>query len=200
MRIRPILAMFLVAGLALPVSAQATHLKPAKPKPKPVCLLIIDASGDATGTGTAYAQTPSSDDGLDIISADIATNTTTLTTTIRLKKLTIDDLAAPTGRGFHFTFSVGQQSTTLAAFVSPAGTSWYDGKGTGVVDTAGSQIRMSVPLSDLPVKVTPGTVLTGLSATTSRWVDSAIIIAQADKATSTRTYTASAPSCLAVGS
>src|SRR3954451_18472307 len=96
------LLMVLVAS-TLCVPAVAAHATPGKKhKAKPACKLVTDGSGDAKGTGTAVT-TPSSDANLDIITADIATNATTLTGVLRVSKPSASDSMAPTGWEYQVT-------------------------------------------------------------------------------------------------
>jgi len=193
------LFLVLVAS-SLCVPAIAAHATPAKKhKPKPACKLVTDGGGDAKGTGTAVS-TPSSDANLDIISADVATSATTLTGVVRVSKLASSDSMAPTGWQYQVVFTVGGVADKVDVVVGPGGTSWDGGKGTGKIDAAKKEVRISVPLSALNVPVKPGTVLSDIGARTFRVGNSnQIALGLVDTADSTKTYVAGAPSCVKVG-
>jgi hypothetical protein len=195
---RRVLLVLVASTLCVPaIAAHATVTK--KHRPKPVCKLVTDRSGDAKGTGTALT-TPSSDANLDIISADVATNATTLTGVVRVSKLASSDSTAPAGWQYQVVFSVGGYTDTVEVVVGPSGTSWNGGKGTGKIDAAKKEVRISVPLSALHVPVKPGTVLTGIGARTFRVGSSnQIVLGLVDTADSSKTYVAGARSCVKVG-
>jgi hypothetical protein len=205
LRSRPIIFTAALACVALAgVPAQAGRPQP-KPKPKPpVCNLIVDEAGDATGTGIADTSTPSSDANLDIISADIASNATTVTAVVRLSALSASDQAAPTGQKYTVSVSVGESQLTLQAQISPMGNSFGTSggvKGSGVVDEAAKEVRISAALADLPVKIPPGTPMTALAANSYRSVGTTdVVLGRADNAASTKSYVAAYPSCVKVGS
>jgi hypothetical protein len=188
-----------VALVAPALSAHASVDRKRKPKPPPpVCKLVVDGSGDATGTGTAV--NGSNDPNLDIVSADVATNTKTLTAVVRLASLATGDNTAPTGREYQVVFTVGAVTGSVDAVMSPSGTSFAGGKGKGVIDLKKKEVRISVPLSSLTVPVKPKTKLTAIGARTYRVVGSdQVLLGNVDKADSTSTYIAGTPSCVKVG-
>jgi hypothetical protein len=186
-----------VPAVAAHVTADAANT--AKKRVKPVCKLVTDGSGDAKGTGTAVA-TPSSDANLDIISADVATNVTTLTGVVRVSKLATNDSMAPTGWQYMVTFGVGDTTTSINAVFGPGGTSWNGGKGTGKIIAKKKEIHISVPLSQLSVPITPGTVITGIGARTYRVGGSdQVALGLVDTADTSKTYLAGAKSCVKPG-
>lgn len=148
-----------VVALALaaagPSSFAATKHKPKhkpKPKPKPVCNLVTDPKGNE---GPSQNGQGWPDPALDIVSADIASNAKYLTVAIRVAKLTIPDPQAPAGVYYSFSF-VGSQSQIghfLDVRIAPTASGtwapvWQDGThGTGVIDTAHNEIRITQPLS-----------------------------------------------------
>ena len=151
---RRVLLVLVASTLCVPaIAAHATVTK--KHRPKPVCKLVTDRSGDAKGTGTALT-TPSSDANLDIISADVATNATTLTGVVRVSKLATSDSTAPAGWQYQVVFSVGGYTDTVEVVVGPSGTSWNGGKGTGKIDAAKKEVRISVPLRPQDCELTEG--------------------------------------------
>ena len=68
-----------------------------KKKPKPVCNLVKDLKSDATDNGTNAVKTPN-DPNLDIVTADVASNSKTVTGVIRLTALALRSPARWTGR------------------------------------------------------------------------------------------------------
>jgi hypothetical protein len=158
---------------------------------KPVCHLVTDPAGDATGTGTPV--TAPNDPDLDIVGADIATNSSTLTAVVRLAAVAPSDSTAPTGMEYQVVFAVGTTTMAVDAVIAPNGTSWAAGKGKGVVNAAKKEIHISVPLSTLPK-------ITGIGARTYRAVaNDQILLGNVDKADGASTYLAGQPSCVKVG-
>src|SRR3982751_4828473 len=81
-------------------AASTASAKPAKAKAvKPVCNLVQDAKGDAGANNIPGA------DGDDIVSADVASDATTLTGVIRLAALQANDPQAPFGRNYSVLFT-----------------------------------------------------------------------------------------------
>jgi hypothetical protein len=90
--VRPVVAVATLACLAGGVTANAAT--------KPVCNLVVDDKGDGAGV-------LADSDGLDILSADIASDSKKITAVIRLagpptKTLTT---AAPEGGAYYFVFN-----------------------------------------------------------------------------------------------
>jgi hypothetical protein len=193
---RPVILVVSAAlvGLGLTAEAAPTRVR------KPICYLIKDPKGDANAIGTNGAKTPQSDPSMDILSADFATNATTITGVIRLAGLSADDQMAPTGRSYQWTFQVGDRSTIIDAVISQTGVSWYGGKGRGVVDYKRKQIRISVPLTKLEVRIRPGTVLRYNGALTRRvGFTSSVDFGVVDKAATSRSFVAGSRTCVKVG-
>ena len=196
---RAVIGVVIACVLALTsLSAHAATKKKKKPAPpKPVCNLITDPKGDVS-TG---------DSSLDIVSADVATNATTITGVIRVAKLASPDVMAPEGMFFqiNFTGSAGQTGQHLDAQLLPTGNVFQGGAGTGVVDLAKSEIRISVPLSQWTAASTivPGPPFHNfiVYADHGNPVVAApdTFTAAGDTATSKSTYTPGTPSCVAVG-
>jgi hypothetical protein len=195
---RRVLMVLVASTLCVPaIAAHAMVTK--KHRPKPVCKLVTDGSGDAKGFASAVTM-PSSDANLDIISADVATNATTLTGVLRVSKLASSDSTAPTGWEYQVTFGVNGVTDGVNVVIGPNGTTWHGGKGKGKIDAAKKEIRISVPLSALNVPIKPGTVLTDLGARTWRVGGSdQVVIGLVDTAGSSKTYVAGTRSCVKVG-
>ena len=181
--VRPVLALTLVASLS--AAGVASAVTKPKPKPvKPVCHLVTDATGDAS------PQSPlPSDDTLDITSADIATNATTLTVVVRVLNLGATSVPQHTGVSYEVNFALPSAANQLfLSYASDdsgahsefgdietlAGQGNYTPKGTAttVVDKAKNEIRISAKLSDLSAlgKFTPGVKITGIDAKTSQLI------------------------------
>jgi hypothetical protein len=179
-------AVLLAASLVLVGTAGYASAAPAKAKAaKPVCNLVADAKGDA-----AYNNVPGAD-GDDIVSADVASDATTITGVLRTAALTSPDPQAPFGRGYFVLFSAPGSADQLfvSARTYPQGTtfvygyqgvdpntgvntSYTLGQATGVLDAAKSEVRISVPIKALvdgaKAKLAPGTKLSALTAQTYR--------------------------------
>lgn len=188
-----------VAGVVLTSAWAANATTDTTRVVKPICNQVKDTNGDAKGTGLPVS-TPQSDANLDIVSADVATNATTITGVIRLAGLAANDNLAPSGREYRVTFQVGETVAEITAVISPSGTSWNGGTGRGVVDTNKKQIRISVPLTKLPVRVRPGTPLKNVGALTFRvGLTSNVALGLVDAARTSRTYVAGTATCVKVG-
>lgn len=201
----------LIAGVGATQAGAATKAKPAKPV-KQVCDEVSDVTGDATGF-LEPGLLPS-EPGLDIVSADIATNTTTLTAVVRVLKLSSTTLA-PTGRTFYVNFTVGGTQLYIHGDSTPT-SGITGGVGTiattrtemaGVVkvtyDNAKSEVRMSVPLAVFGKKspIKKGTHITAINALSQREIDLvAVAITPTADETGNGDYVAGTPSCVKVGS
>lgn len=188
----------LLVGVA---AADAAPKARPKPKPKPACNLIKDAKGDATDNGTGRAVATPNDPNLDLLSADVATNATTLTAVFRLASVDGTGNNSPTGRAYNLSFLAKSTVIEIEALVGPGNLhKWADDKGKGTIDTGKKEIRVHVPLSALPVQIKPGDKFTEMKASTWRWVGiTPISLGQADNGVATTPYSASYPSCVAVG-
>jgi hypothetical protein len=167
----------------------------AAPKAKPVCNLIVDAKGDA-----AYSAAPGAD-GDDIVSADVASNSTTVTGVVRVAALASPDPQAPLGRNYTVLFSAPKSGDLLfmSARTYPQGTKFVYGyqamdpstgvntnyalgDATGTTDTAKGEIHISVPVKGFvdgaKAKLAPGAKLVGLTATVDRIVGQGFVPSQ----------------------
>jgi hypothetical protein len=210
--VRPVLALAVCGALAV-----ATGVAGAAPKVKPVCNLLTDPAGDANGTflqeGVAGAP---SEDAVDIVSGDIATQGKTLTTVLRVKKLAVSSPTAPGGLHWKFFFNVGDTKIYTQAVAAAGGTPTFAfgtidsatgtskslGAASGVLDLAKSEVRVSVPVSALPERPKAGTLIGTLAPNAGRFVGNdnvGTFSDSTDVATSDSTYKVNAPSCVAVG-
>lgn len=184
------------------------------------CPLILDELGDSRGFGV------SDEAAYDLVSADVASDRTTLTAVMRL-----DDIAPDSGlmspANYMFVVRQGQGLLQLHVDNTPTGTG-YRGfaspsqelsadiewvAATGSIDPAKDEVRISVPLAALPsyVSATPGTVLSGFAVLVSHDhgtvtvpVDALPAVARTlpsagsvvDEGRTDATYVAGRPSCV----
>lgn len=183
--------------------------------PKPVCNLVTDATGDGTGFVMTDMDYLPNDPNLDLVSGDVATKGRTVTAVIRTAELALSDPAAPTGRAHYANFTVGGTTLYLSAALNGSGAATYSagyldttrqglGAVTGTIDVAKKEVRISAPVSIFAAqaKIKDGTKIMDLNLLAQRYVgDRAVVGAtpSADEATGGKTYTAGAPSCVAVG-
>ena len=157
-------ALVLVAGLAMSGVADAAVKHKAKPKPPP-CNIIKDNPSDS-GPLSGAAGAPLYDPSLDILSADVATNATTITTVIRVKQLTESDSSWQFGRewSLEFTTSTGQHYALIAYDGTPAHKDAAASIGHVTLDYPRGEVRVSAKLSELPFGLPKGTTLGVLQA------------------------------------
>lgn len=190
----------LAVAAAVPLLAAVAPVEaaPKKPAPrKPVCFQIKDASNDATGNGTGAVATPN-DPSSDIVSGDIATNGQWVTAVLRLSSVAENATNSPFGRAYSVSFLGGGRVVTLRGLVSPAGNSWFGGKGQGKVDAATNTVWIHAKLSDLGVTLKPNDKLTELKASTARWVGTTTAsLGIVDTAVAAAPYVVGWPTCLA---
>ena len=210
--VRPALAFALASSL---LAAGAAHAA-TKPKPKPVCNLIKDDKGD--GAGLINNQ-----DGLDVLTADIASDAKNITAVIRLAGAPVGaaNPDAPEGAAYYFVFShpkaqyplwVAASSGITGSYTysmgdvepSPTGGDLFQtktGTVTGHID--GNNITITVARSVLGslADVKPGTKLVGLEAHVFYPVEVPMVgglLEEADSA-SGKSYVAGALSCVKPG-
>jgi hypothetical protein len=196
-------ALVVLAVVGSGLSANAATKK-AKPKPKPVCNLVTDKKGDADASQLGSNE----DQALDIVSADVATDAKNITAVIRVAKLANPDSMSPLGNyySFQFTGSSQQVGHNMYVQIEPTGVVWQGGSGTGVIDAAHNEIRMTLPLSYFGSgagAIVPGPPLHGF-VVTADWENPAepvpgTFALVGDTANSTATYVQGTPSCVAVG-
>jgi hypothetical protein len=167
----------------------------AAPKAKPVCNLIADDKGDS-----GVSPVPGSD-GDDIVSADIASDATTITAVMRLAALSTPDPQAPLGRSYSVLFTApgSPDLLYLAARTYPQGTKFIYGyqavdpntsvttnyslgDATGTVDSAKGEVHVSVPIkafvAGAKAKLAKGAKLAGLSASVDRIYGQGVVPSQ----------------------
>lgn len=207
---------FTVAALvAAPAATAVAAPKPA-PKPKPMCKQVIDDAGDEYAVRNAADQKVD-DDALDVLSADVATNATTMTIAIRVKKLAAFPTTSPAGGTYQMTFNVGNEAALYYALVSAGPNGLYSefgtrealpavtsvptvlGTPTPVLDLGKNEVRLSFPLSLFgAVKLVKGkTKVSPVETTAGRGNRGRGVFA--DDAVGGKNYVAGTPSCVVVG-
>jgi hypothetical protein len=206
-------ALALVASVLLGGGAADAATKHKK-APPPVCNLVTDPAADS-GPFAAQGQSSGYDPSLDIVSADVASDTKNLTAVIRVKHLaqfspTTPDTNSPLGREWQFNLVINAtHNYELAAFDGPVGPNFTTGANGGTLDYAHNEIRITQSLSALPFAMPKGSPMTSLRATAYSTVQldsaagfgNATILSQEDVATGkpTAKYFAGTPSCVKVG-
>jgi hypothetical protein len=180
----------------------------AAPKAAPVCNLVQDDTGD-----TESAPFPASN-AIDIKSADIASDGTTLTAVLRVAKYTANETETIYGKRYIVAFEgAGLKSMYLTALDYPVGVSYnfgevtesatgptYSSTGTakGSIDAAKGEIKISVTASDLAAasfgKLQKGGLLKGINAVTFRRIGNQLF--EGDDASTSKKYTVGAASCV----
>ena len=182
----PVLAL---VALTAPVASAAT-------KTAPSCNTITDPKGDTFAVRSqdgAGAYGPQ-EDGLDITSADLASDGKVVTAVVRIAKLSRTIALSPTGMTTGVEFIIGGSDqvvrlqavlvsgqadrfevTEIASDAVPNTPSTYVGEAKGVVDLAKNEVRITAPAALLAPygDLKPGTPLfpnDAQSATTSRAV------------------------------
>lgn len=202
-------AVVLATGAGVPAASAA----PKKKLPPPVCNLLVDDKGDTI---------PVADNALDVLSADIASDSKKITTVIRLGG-SPDGVnpTSPTGRTYHIEFfgQGGANPVFMSYIVAPnASAATYGhfdpatgintGDGQATVKVSGNNIFMTAPVGSFSSygKFKPGSKITGLSVTIGRmvgaYVDEGTYLYNspiADDAEGGKVYTAGARSCVKVG-
>ena len=197
-RLRCGLAAALCLGVALGPSAVAT------PKHRPVCNLIVDGAGDADIVTPQPA--------LDVVSGDIASDSSNVTVVFRLDGRPGDpNPQAPGGTRYFFEFGApgsGDPQYLSAAFnAAGLGTyrtghvtkSYLDDPANPAVrgSVAGNVVTISAPLSAFTrVKLAPSQKLTRLTIET--FTETGTLFLGVDDAAG-GTYTTGAPSCVVPG-
>lgn len=201
MRTFPLVLATALAVAGLPAAADAA----AKKKPAPLCLQVTDPEADVT-VGPLPA--PS----LDIVSGDIATGRNNLVVALRMKTLQRDAFLAG-GITYVWKWTAGGATQAVAYYLYPTGegeavylsdgTAGSDVSVKGTADPATSTITWVVPRKIVAPLKKAGAKLTGfsLSAVSAlNWRDGAelqgTVGGYGDTATSTKTYTDFAPTCL----
>lgn len=203
--VRPAVAVALGAAVVLSVPSHAAV--------KPSCNLVLDVKGDADQGLFSSSSQPA----WDIVSADVATDKTNLTTVIRVDKLSKSVSDDPGGSQWRFDFQVDGVKLFTQATSTPFGDKFTIGYtdttshafaasgATGVFDTAKNEVRVTAPLASTVSKATikTGTKLTDLGASAGDYVNTAggspSGSFSADTATGSKNYVAPSKSCVTVG-
>lgn len=207
MTMRRLIAVAAAACMLSALPAQAATKPKPKPK-KPSCKLVLDAEKDAGALSNPNGATY--DPALDVMSADVASNAKFLTWVIRVKKLTKSDTMSPVGQRFTTSFTVGTSSVPLNVNIDAQGHVFFPpGAVNTFFDEGKSEIRFTMPMSVLPQALPAGTIMRNfqVSTATSVGLDPAtfpsggIPLSPVDTAlsSSTTSYVAGWPSCVAIG-
>lgn len=183
--------------------------------PKKVCNLVQDGAGDASRLYVSGA-TGQNSSALDVLSTDIASNSKQVTTVIRVATLSATDTQSPFGMAWRASFKVGEFELYTKAMVDRAGAATYEygfienaienklGETEGLVaiDTAKNEVRVTAPVLGFVTKgggPTVGKKGTNITAKTFRAMPRPAVDSDVDNATSTKTYSFGAASCVTVG-
>lgn len=205
--VRPVLTVALGAGLVISGTAGAAVKKP-------VCNQVQDPAGDATAGLLAPGNEPS----WDIVSGDVGSDKKTVTTVIRVAKLSKSTSVAPYGSQWRFDFQVNGVKLYTQATSTPFGDgfivgytdstshSFSNSGATGVFDTAKNEVRVSFPLGAVAAQASikpTGTHLSSLAASAGDYVNTAgsspSASIQADDATGAKDYVSGNSTCVIVG-
>lgn len=202
-------------ALSLALLASLIGAGAASGAPKAACNLVSDPAGDVVVEGQAY-----SDPSLDILGADMASDSKRVTVVLKMGAVDLIDPKAPLGRSVYFTFNTPGTKLPmyLSASFDPALGVLYDfgaviGTGysstnfsttaaSGSIDAAKKTITISAP-ADIGglMKPTPGRVLSGMGvrSTVLVGVARAGLVFDADGAANKAgSYKTGSPSCVAV--
>lgn len=209
--IRPAFALLLAASVIAGGAAVAA------PKAAPVCNLITDDKGDGEGF------VDSSSGGLDVVSADLASDAKNVTAVLRLAAAppAAADPNAPEGATYYVSWtapgatnpvylSAATDATGAMSYAmgdiepAPTGSLYQNSTGTVTGHVNGSVITINVErgVFSALAAMKPGTKMTGLQADVFYPVEVPMVgglLEQADTANGTKPYIAGAPSCVPVG-
>lgn len=217
MRARALLATLPLIACGLSATANAAAKKPAV---KPACNLVTDAKGDVSNEYQGVNAFPA-DSGLDIVAADVASDTKNITAVIRLNAT--PGSATVYAKRYIATFNVKGLANplVLAAAVTPTGNTYSFGyygtttTGTGynydptaaTGSIADKVITVSTSLANVAANTNLGAVkkgakISGIIVTANRRVPAFTQVTgqvvTADEATSKSVYYAGNPTCIKV--
>jgi hypothetical protein len=207
--------MRLAAGIALTLVAPLAGQAHAKSAPKPVCNLVRDGKAD---------EKPVADTNLDIVSADLASDTKRITAVIRVSGSAKDavDPVAPNGRYYTISF-VGQGAENLVFFtyiVTPSTAAavygHYDpathvdtGDGEATFKTTDHEVVMTTSLGNFSTwggKFKPGAKISQVEVAAGRMAGAFVTPElwgyspqPADDAAAAKAYVAGMRACVKVG-
>ena len=209
-RFRPVLAIGVCAALAAATGVASA----AAPKAKPVCNLITDDKDDA---GVVTAQP-----GMDILSADVASDKKNVTAVFRLAgPPSAPNPQAPGGTDYYFSFTTSDASDPQFLHMSlpPVGaptfatgqTTSVGGQNTSTDDAdaatgsvTGNVVTITAPVSAFGgrINLKAGHKLTGLTAEVFAQVGVPGVgglLENVDTASGSKSYVAGTPSCVVPG-
>ncbi|HVF04722.1 MAG TPA: hypothetical protein VNA20_07780 [Frankiaceae bacterium] len=188
--------MRLAAAFAVLAATTAGAAPGAVAAPARVCRLVTDARNDtAVAPGTVTSPAGTQEPSLDIVSADLASDTRWLTTAVRVADLQLPTGISSHGLGHSLYFRAGEHRYVVYAYAVPSGryaglyrVTW-DGVGTPLeqngtarteeeitartrvtYDVARSEVRVSVPVTAFAADggLRPGTRIDEIQAVTWR--------------------------------
>jgi hypothetical protein len=193
--------------------------------PRVACNLVPDEAGDSVATAGVPNSAPDdkNDPVTDLLMVDLASDSTRITVVWRTNTLPPADPAGVSAYGYELRVNFVNQAkkTTLMVFLAKwlgsGDVVWQNDLGTGVVDVAKKELRMTVPLSALrdpngeTVTVGKGETAQDIVGKTSKWVQPArdttvggrtvtgVQRGAADLAQNGKTYLTGSKSCLKIG-
>jgi hypothetical protein len=189
MRPRHLLLVAVAVSLLTPLAATAAS------RPAVLCKLLKDDAGDgASSVGGAVIKS----DALDLLGGDVATGKKTLVGVLRLKSVnTASDPMADLSMYWYLNFVVNGKTYSFERYRHGGVTNTYENTFHGaatpvtVKSTANPpEVWFSIPRTAVPELKRPKTVIKGIAATSSVFVNNA------DAASTTSVYPDQAPSCL----
>lgn len=152
-----------VAGL----SGTTAYAAPAKAKPKPSCNLVKDATGDVSNKYQGVDAFPA-DGGLDLVGADIVSDTKNITAVIRLAA----EPGSATAYAKRYIAQVNvaglANPLVLAAAITPTGTTYSFGHYGATATGTGFSYSATPAVGKIEGKViTVGTTLANIAANTN---------------------------------
>jgi hypothetical protein len=199
------------AVAALTVLAPAAH-----GAGRPLCRLVADATGDIDGkVRTDHRE-------LDILSGDVASDASTVTTVIRLRRTPRPGPTSPSV-SYEFTWRYGDYDVTTVVATAPTGTSYdvvwsvpgsrrrtgFNSALIGVFDTERNEVRLTFELAALRAAVPDGgTEFSGFTLRAQEFTGLLVPLPKggmfgaghdADTATTQRTYRLGTRTCVRAG-
>ncbi|MDQ1686364.1 MAG: hypothetical protein QOC82_3101 [Frankiaceae bacterium] len=190
---------------AMVVSAGMASAAVKKKAPKPSCKIVAAKPGGI------------SDQSLDIVYGDVASDAKNLTAVIGVAKLIASgqDSDNRLGREWDISFTIDGKQVTLQSYDGALASS-FAANGTLSFDTKNNQVRVTISLADLANKLNApvrnkASVITNFVVNTATTIVGPAVpgalragtyyqTGQADRVLSSAKYTAGSPSCVKVGS
>lgn len=197
-------AAFTAAAMLVSAGAASATVKKKKPVVKPSCKIVAAKPGGV------------SDQSLDIVYGDVASDAKNLTAVIGVAKLAASgqDSANPLGREWDINFTVDGKPVSLQIYDGEFGVA--SRMGTATLDTTKNEVRITISLADLATKQNAqvrnkASLITNFVVNTDETIEGPNVPGafgqgtyyqkgQADRVLSSAKYTAGNPSCVKIGS